>query len=168
MLSGKFGPFSPDALHKIFGRETPRFDNRRQHDSHECLRHFLDNIRKEERRHLEKTSSGNSGDNLTVVDRVFGGHLITVYICMACQGPYHVFEPCLDISLPICFETRKGGALNKTGKDVPMTEADEGQQMNEDETSDYSELEQTCEDELMRTKQSKDKNNDAAENESID
>lgn len=84
-----------------FFEKVSRFDNDRQHDSHECLRHFLEEIKKEER---ESKSSSPTDHQLTVVDKVFGGHLITVYICKECDKHYHLFEPCLDISLPVFFD----------------------------------------------------------------
>merc|ERR1711915_472246 len=37
----------------------------------------------------------------TIVDHIFGGHLISTVFCEECHGSSQVFEPLMDLSLPI-------------------------------------------------------------------
>ncbi len=37
----------------------------------------------------------------TVVDRMFGGVMVSTIVCKECQSTRHLFETFLDISLPI-------------------------------------------------------------------
>src|SRR6218665_885948 len=101
-------PYSPNNLHRLFGKKSPKFANYNQHDSHECLRNFLDNVRKEER---DNSGAVDKRKVLTVVDSVFGGHFMTVYICKKCDTPYHVCEALLDISLPIMIDEKDLAAM---------------------------------------------------------
>lgn len=87
----------PNYLHSVFCELENRFADGQQHDSHECLRHFLDILRNEER----ATTLDEKQRSLTLVDKLFGGHFMTIYTCGTCEEPYHVCEPFLDISLPI-------------------------------------------------------------------
>src|SRR6218665_687712 len=89
----------PRPLLQAFCAKVPRFRGSDQHDSHELLRHFLDQLRQEER---TSWTLGNQRNKLTAVDKVFGGHVMTVYVCKKCKTPYHIVEPFLDISVPIC------------------------------------------------------------------
>src|SRR6218665_2400758 len=88
----------PRPLLKAFCAKVTRFRGSEQHDSHELLRHFLDQLRQEER---ASWTNGNQRNKLTAVDKVFGGHLMTVYIC----------EPFLDISVPICLGDSSGSEI---------------------------------------------------------
>ena len=115
LLCSKIQQFNePRTMHRMFSSKALRFADHQQHDSHECLRHFLDELRKEERecRPKSQLSSSDPRKSLTVVDKVFGGHFITVYTCQECGSPYHLFEPFLDISLPICLGSINPDRMN--------------------------------------------------------
>lgn len=93
-----------------------KFTDLNQHDCHDLMIHLLNRIRQEERETLGITSSKrqNNAENrqtLTVVDKVFGGHIFTAYICIECFGPYHLCEPFLALSLPI-YERQGSSALD--------------------------------------------------------
>ena len=90
-------PPTPKDLHSEFCLKVSKFRGHRQHDSHEFLRNFLEELRKEEK----GISASKQNRTLTVVDRIFGGHQITVYTCCSCHAPFHIFEAMLDISLPV-------------------------------------------------------------------
>lgn len=92
-------PLIPEDLHARFCSKAPKFRGYRQHDSHEFLRNFLDELRRDETvRYALEPSLGRTPK---VIDQIFGGHQITVYKCDRCHTPYHVCEPLLDISLPV-------------------------------------------------------------------
>src|SRR6218665_2042375 len=103
-------PLDPRPLLRAFCAKVTRFQGTEQHDSHELLRHFLDQLRKEER---SSRTIGNQRNKLTAVDKVFGGHFMTVYICTKCKTPYHICEPFLDISVPICLGESSGSEVSE-------------------------------------------------------
>lgn len=86
--------FDPERLQRLMFQRTGKFKVGMQHDSHECLLNILHELRKDERQ--------GRAEQLTVVDKIFGGHCITVYKCEVCGTPSHLCEPFLDISLSIC------------------------------------------------------------------
>ena len=98
----------PRPLLRMFCSKVTRFQGSDQHDSHELLRQFLDQIRQEER---ASWTNEIQTKGLTAVDKVFGGHFMTVYICMKCKTPYHLCEPFLDISVPICLGDPAGSEI---------------------------------------------------------
>ena len=84
-----------------FCKKSSRFADRGQHNSHDLFVYFMNCLRDEERRRRGSVNSTGFLNELTVVDKVFGGHTITVYVCTSCKTPYHVCESFLDISIPI-------------------------------------------------------------------
>ena len=108
----------PEPLLRAFCAKVTRFQGSEQHDSLALLRYFLDQLRQEEK---ASWANENETNKLTAVDKVFGGHTMTVYICMKCKTPHHLCEPFLDISVPICLG------------DSPGSEALKGQQTKESE-----------------------------------
>lgn len=89
-------------------RRSSRFVGGRQQDSYEALRHFMDAVKQQEKNivmaGVQSIDRNQPYRALTVVDRVFGGHYLTVYHCHECGTPYHLLEPFLDVSLPIAFD----------------------------------------------------------------
>lgn len=117
MLSGDGKcPYFPTELYIALQTKLRKFTNSGQHDSRDLLIHLLNRIRQEERdasldprcdsqRFTDRSNPAGQKSNpiksLTTVDEVFGGHILTVYICNGCFEPYLVCEPFLDLSLPI-------------------------------------------------------------------
>ncbi|XP_077976954.1 ubiquitin carboxyl-terminal hydrolase 16-like [Glandiceps talaboti] len=122
--SGK-GPVSPRMLFNQVCQKAPRFKGYQQQDSHELLRYLLDGMRSEENKRVkegilkefgyqttvnpknvdeetkEKIKDYGRFANHTFVDGVFGGQLISTVHCEECRQPSEVYEPFLDLSLPI-------------------------------------------------------------------
>ncbi|GAB2295697.1 ubiquitin-specific protease ubp2, variant 2 [Dionaea muscipula] len=101
---------SPKALFRCICDKAPQFRGYQQQDSHELLRYLLDGLSTEElsaKRLVE--SSMENGKSLvlksTFVDAIFGGQLSSTVCCVECGHSSVVFEPFLDLSLPI--PTRK-------------------------------------------------------------
>ena len=82
----------------VFRRKSTRFSGGGQHDSHDCLIHFLNALRDEER---SCSTEPDPKKCLTAVDKVFGGHLVTDYTCLSCGDQHRSCEPLLTISLPV-------------------------------------------------------------------
>uniref|UniRef100_A0AA85J0S8 Ubiquitin carboxyl-terminal hydrolase n=1 Tax=Trichobilharzia regenti TaxID=157069 RepID=A0AA85J0S8_TRIRE len=113
---------SPTLLRSIFIERCPRFGGFRQHDSHEFIRSLLDCMKQEELTRWKKgillklnvnpkdirddereavRSWGKSASVATIVDRLFGGVLISTLECCCCGTVRPRFEPFLDLSLSI-------------------------------------------------------------------
>ncbi|XP_033741487.1 ubiquitin carboxyl-terminal hydrolase 45-like [Pecten maximus] len=126
--SNRSSTVNPNALFSQVCKKAQRFRGYHQQDSHELLRYLLDNMKMEEikRRQAailkffklpenvnpkkvdEETryrvrEYGRQGKH-TFVDSVFGGNLISTVICEECSYISQIFEPFLDISLPITEE----------------------------------------------------------------
>ncbi|XP_029649538.1 ubiquitin carboxyl-terminal hydrolase 45 isoform X3 [Octopus sinensis] len=114
----------PDTLFGQICKKAPRFKGFQQQDSHELLHTLLDVMRTEE---IERAHMGikhyfkvnlNKINNkthskikeycrqakYTFIDRLFGGHLISTVSCGVCQHMSQIFEPFLDLSLPVIEE----------------------------------------------------------------
>ncbi|XP_064627312.1 ubiquitin carboxyl-terminal hydrolase 16-like [Lineus longissimus] len=117
---------SPSALFGQVCMKTPRFKSFQQQDSHELLRHLLDGMRTEEikraqsgilksfglpenvnpRKVDDETKAkvkayGSLAKRHTFIDSIFGGYLISTVSCQECDKLSQIFEPFLDLSLPI-------------------------------------------------------------------
>lgn len=138
--SNKQSSISPSALFGQVCKKAPRFKGFQQHDSHELLRHLLDAIKGEEikRAHTsilgafrssERPSLTDVPDDLrskikafgnqakhTFVDSIFGGHFISTVVCQACDTHHQIFEPFLDISLPVIEEKPFKSRAQHSGK----------------------------------------------------
>ncbi|XP_060077798.1 ubiquitin carboxyl-terminal hydrolase 16-like [Ylistrum balloti] len=126
--SNRSSTVNPNALFSQVCKKAQRFRGYQQQDSHELLRYLLDSMKMEEvkRRQAailkffklpenvnpkkvdEETryrvrEYGRQGKH-TFVDAVFGGSLISTVICEECSYISQIFEPFLDISLPITEE----------------------------------------------------------------
>lgn len=104
----------PTELFATLNTVLRKFTDLNQHDSHDFLIQFLNKVRQEERDELSRLCSTSRSRRapmldpktmLTAVDEIFGGHTLTVYICLQCKKPYHICEPFLSVSLPICEQT---------------------------------------------------------------
>ncbi|KAH8874687.1 Ubiquitin carboxyl-terminal hydrolase 16 [Schistosoma japonicum] len=120
MLS--FSTISPGMLRNVFIERCPRFSGFRQHDSHELIRSLLDCIKHEELIRWKKgillklnintkdvrddvkesvRNWGKAASTATIVDRLFGGVLISTIECCCCGTIRPRFEPFLDLSLSV-------------------------------------------------------------------
>ncbi|KAK9058456.1 hypothetical protein SSX86_023298 [Deinandra increscens subsp. villosa] len=83
--------------------KAPQFKGFQQHDSHELLRCLLDGLCTEESRIRKRSQDGKSSpkDAPTFVDKIFGGQISSTVSCLECRHASVVYEPCLDLSLPL-------------------------------------------------------------------
>ncbi|XP_078432554.1 ubiquitin-specific protease 2 [Wolffia australiana] len=96
--------------------KAPQFKGYQQQDSHELLRYLLDglstehsNTRKLSANSKSEESSGSdseensssAGPGSNFVEVIFGGQLSSTVCCAVCSHSSVVFEPFLDLSLPI-------------------------------------------------------------------
>ncbi|GAB2237355.1 hypothetical protein Droror1_Dr00015257 [Drosera rotundifolia] len=97
---------SPKALLGCVHEKAPQFRGYQQHDSHELLRCLLDGLSTEElcTRRVEDYPTENGGTPIskpTFVDTIFGGQHSSTIRCAECGYSSVVFEPFLDLSLPV-------------------------------------------------------------------
>ncbi|KAJ0810536.1 putative ubiquitinyl hydrolase 1 [Helianthus annuus] len=83
--------------------KAPQFKGFQQHDSHELLRCLLDGLCTEESRLQKRSQDGKSSPKhvTTFVDQIFGGQISSTVSCLECGHASVVYEPCLDLSLPL-------------------------------------------------------------------
>ncbi|XP_042222250.1 ubiquitin carboxyl-terminal hydrolase 16-like [Homarus americanus] len=123
-------------------KKSTQFQGYEQQDAHELLRCLLEAIRNEEilraKRAIlrafalsEKTDPNTVNPRLktmikgygrqathTLVDQIFGGHLISTVFCEECHWSSQVFEPMMDLSLPINEEKGKPKKLSQDEESV--------------------------------------------------
>nr|XP_045592831.1 ubiquitin carboxyl-terminal hydrolase 16-like isoform X3 [Procambarus clarkii] len=128
---GKNPSLNPGHLFGQICKKSTQFQGYEQQDAHELLRCLLEAIRNEEilraKRAIlrafalsEKTDPNSVSPRLkmmikgygrqathTIVDQIFGGHLISTVFCEECHWSSQVFEPMMDLSLPINEEKGK-------------------------------------------------------------
>ncbi|CAH8264522.1 unnamed protein product [Arabidopsis lyrata] len=97
---------NPRALFVSVCSQAPQFRGYQQHDSHELLRCLLDGLSIEESSLRKKLGVFDSNDSSTyqkptLIDSVFGGEISSTVSCLACGHFSKVYEPFLDLSLPI-------------------------------------------------------------------
>ncbi|XP_009143930.1 ubiquitin carboxyl-terminal hydrolase 2 [Brassica rapa] len=80
--------------------KAPQFRGYQQHDSHELLRCLLDGLSMEESS-LRKKHDADESEKPTLVDYVFGGEVSSTISCLECGHSSKVYEPFLDLSLPV-------------------------------------------------------------------
>ncbi|XP_067674325.1 ubiquitin carboxyl-terminal hydrolase 45-like isoform X1 [Haliotis asinina] len=119
---------NPSGLFGQVCKKAPRFKGFQQQDSHELLRYLLDVIRTEEVKRgqtgilkyfkLQESTNPKKVDDDTKVkikeygrqvkhtflDSVFGGQLVSTVMCEECKHVSQIFEPFLDLSLPVTEE----------------------------------------------------------------
>ena len=109
--SKEYSPEQNEAFSNIFRqlyRSSPKFRQSGQHDSHDNFIQFLNEIRSEERNRVKNAwLYGDSKKILTPVDKVFGGHFITIYDCLNCNRSNCVCDCLLDITVPISIPTHQ-------------------------------------------------------------
>ncbi|PHT39240.1 Ubiquitin carboxyl-terminal hydrolase 2 [Capsicum baccatum] len=82
--------------------KAPQFRGYQQHDSHELLHCLLDGLSTEELTARKKLkTSQDDGKSPTYVDAIFGGRLSSTVTCLECGHSSLVYEPFLDLSLPV-------------------------------------------------------------------
>ncbi|CAM6029272.1 unnamed protein product [Sphagnum balticum] len=101
--------YTPRDLFGAICMKAPRFKGFQQQDSHELLRCLLDGLHTEEETISKlqgvKTEDGE-GESMkkkreTFVEKIFGGQLSSTVRCCLCGHSSVVYEPFLDLSLPI-------------------------------------------------------------------
>ncbi|KAK6914311.1 Peptidase C19, ubiquitin carboxyl-terminal hydrolase [Dillenia turbinata] len=86
--------------------KAPQFRGYQQHDSHELLRCLLDGLCSEDlnsKRSVNSSQEDRMSSNIgpSFVDTVFGGQLSSTVCCLECGHSSVVYEPFLDLSLPV-------------------------------------------------------------------
>ncbi|KAI8566747.1 hypothetical protein RHMOL_Rhmol02G0066000 [Rhododendron molle] len=103
--SGLKNSMNPRSFFGCLCAKAPQFRGYQQHDSHELLRCLLDGLCTEELSARKRTISGENGNSKTLgptfVDAAFGGQLSSTVSCLECGHSSTVFEPFLDLSLPV-------------------------------------------------------------------
>lgn len=97
---------NPRSLFGCIIAKSPQFRGYQQQDSHELLRCLLDGLSIEELSARKGYSSSDDQTELsnsvpTFVDAVFGGRLSSTVSCFECGHSSTVYEPFLDLSLPL-------------------------------------------------------------------
>ncbi|CAF0749790.1 unnamed protein product [Brachionus calyciflorus] len=113
---------NPGALFSSVCKKVPSFKGFQQQDSHELLRNLLDAVKSEELKRRQaaileifKINKSNGLNDITkkkikrygrlashtLIDRLFGGHLLSSIVCEECKTCVQRVEPFLDLSLPI-------------------------------------------------------------------
>ena len=122
------GAVNPSQLFSQISTRSPQFRGFQQQDAHELLRHLIEGLRMEEvkrqRRAIlkffgltEKTDPKSvdghikkklqalkQHSNYTIIDKIFGGHLVSTVVCEVCHNSSQNYEPFLDLSLPLIEE----------------------------------------------------------------
>ena len=137
---GKIGVYNPGFLFGKVAARSPQFRGFHQQDAQELLRHLLEGLRSEETKRQKsailkhfglsertdpktvpwatrrKLQALNRHGSHTTVERVFGGHLVSTVVCEECHNSSQIFEPFLDLSLPLVEEKPQRPAPKKSGK----------------------------------------------------
>merc|ERR1712156_932459 len=125
---GKPGANNPGHLFSQISTRSPQFRGFQQQDAHELLRHLIEGLRMEEVKRQRKailkffglnektdpkTVEGHikkklqalkQHSNYTIIDKIFGGHLVSTVVCEVCHNSSQNYEPFLDLSLPLIEE----------------------------------------------------------------
>ncbi|KAI4303905.1 hypothetical protein MLD38_039487 [Melastoma candidum] len=104
--SGARNVVNPKGLFGNVCVKAPQFKGYQQHDSHELLRCLLDGLSTEEfdmknRVNSDKEFQSSPSQSSTFVDAIFGGQISSTVCCMECGHSSTVYEPFLDLSLPV-------------------------------------------------------------------
>ncbi|GMH20290.1 hypothetical protein Nepgr_022131 [Nepenthes gracilis] len=96
---------NPKSLFECVCAKAPQFRGYQQQDSHELLRCLLDGMSTEELSLKGLDYSLENGRSplvsVTFVDAIFGGQLSSTICCVECGNSSVVYEPFLDLSLPV-------------------------------------------------------------------
>ncbi|KAL8490894.1 hypothetical protein ACS0TY_022774 [Phlomoides rotata] len=100
--AGSKGVVNPRSLFGSLCIKAPQFKGYQQHDSHELLRCLLDGLSTEELSIKKDTKSSQASiTHPTFVDVIFGGQLSSTVSCLECGHTSTIYEPFLDLSLPV-------------------------------------------------------------------
>ncbi|CAK9201996.1 unnamed protein product [Sphagnum troendelagicum] len=110
-IDPKRNTYTPRDLFGAISMKAPRFKGFQQQDSHELLRCLLDGLHTEEETLGTSKLQGKKGEDQegesmkkkreTFVEKIFGGQLSSTVRCCLCGHSSVVYEPFLDLSLPI-------------------------------------------------------------------
>ena len=122
------GVVNPSQLFGQISARSPQFRGFQQQDAHELLRHLIEGLRTEEVKRQRKAILKYFGltektdpktvvgetrrklqalkqhSNYTIIDKIFGGHLVSTVVCEVCHNSSQNYEPFLDLSLPLIEE----------------------------------------------------------------
>jgi ubiquitin C-terminal hydrolase len=114
-------------------KRSPQFRGFHQQDAHELLRQLAEGLRSEEVKRqksailkqfglCEKTDPKTVDSatkrklqalgrhsNYTIIDKIFGGQLVSTIVCEQCHNSSQIYEPFLDLSLPLVEEKPQRG-----------------------------------------------------------
>lgn len=103
--SGLRSSINPKSFFGSICAKAPQFKGFQQQDSHELLRCLLDGLSNEEASARKQINSSEKDKNSegapTFVDAVFGGQLSNTLTCLECGHTSVVYEPFLDLSIPV-------------------------------------------------------------------
>ncbi|XP_077226808.1 ubiquitin-specific protease 2 [Tasmannia lanceolata] len=114
--------------------KAPQFRGYQQQDSHELLLYLLDGLYTEELGYRKSVVS-SGGDDATLdtgptfVDLIFGGQLSSTVCCVECGHSSIVYEPFLDLSLPVPTKkspSRKAPISRSKRTKFPLKEGNKG------------------------------------------
>lgn len=106
---------TPRSLFNSICTMAPQFKGYQQQDSHELLRFLLDGLCNEESDNVPK-------EHRTFIDAIFGGQICSSVSCLECGHTSLVYEPYLDLSLPLPHKkspTKKMPVVSKYKKPNP-------------------------------------------------
>ena len=133
----KMGPFNPGHLFGQVCQRSPQFRGFQQQDAHELLRHLMESLRNEEVKRQKSAILKQFGlnektdpktvdsktkrklqalgrhSNYTIIDKMFGGHLVSTIVCEQCHHSSQIYEPFLDLSLSLFEEKPQRPKKNK-------------------------------------------------------
>ncbi|XP_052189807.1 ubiquitin carboxyl-terminal hydrolase 2-like isoform X2 [Diospyros lotus] len=127
--------------------KAPQFRGYQQHDSHELLRCLLDCLCTEELSARKRSTFRENGfsTNLgpTFIDAIFGGQLSSTVSCLECGHSSTVFEPFMDLSLPVPTkkpQSKRAQSISKAKKQkLPPKRSGRGRpKVNKDASSEAS------------------------------
>ncbi|CAN4090903.1 unnamed protein product [Withania somnifera] len=99
---GSRNAINPKSFFGSLCAKAPQFRGYQQHDSHELLHCLLDGLCTEELIARKKLKSSQDDEKSpTYVDTIFGGRLSSTVTCLECGHSSLVYEPFLDLSLPV-------------------------------------------------------------------
>ncbi|KZV24718.1 ubiquitin carboxyl-terminal hydrolase 2-like [Dorcoceras hygrometricum] len=104
--TGLKGVINPRSFFDSLCSKAPQFRGYQQQDSHELLRCLLDGLCTEELSAVKHVKSSlaegtTSIAKTTFIDAIFGGQLSSTVCCLECGHASTIYEPFLDLSLPI-------------------------------------------------------------------
>eukprot|EP00268_Persea_americana_P040468 TRINITY_DN40204_c0_g1_i2.p1 TRINITY_DN40204_c0_g1~~TRINITY_DN40204_c0_g1_i2.p1 ORF type:complete len:1010 (-),score=211.69 TRINITY_DN40204_c0_g1_i2:505-3534(-) len=128
---------NPKALFGCICSKAPQFRGYQQQDSHELLRYLLDGLHTEElgaRKPLISSSEVEVASGTTsvptFVDVIFGGQLSSTICCVECGHSSIVYEPFLDLSLPVPMKkpssSKKAQVTRPKKTKIPLKEGSKG------------------------------------------